>query len=72
MDPIIIGTEGGKHTLPRDIVQRFGDFYSALYNLHSGPQNQTAVHEYVSSSRLPSLSSITWQELETPITLKEV
>lgn len=70
--PMIMGTEGERYLLPREIAQRFGDFYSALYNLRLNPQNQNAVEEYVSTSGLPSLASIARQELEKPITLEEV
>lgn len=41
--PMIMGAEGKKMMLPREIAQRFGVFYLSLYNLHSNPQNQTAV-----------------------------
>lgn len=70
--PMILGVEGEKCILPRQIAQKFGDFYCSLYNLHLDTPAQSAVDDYLASSRMPGLTSIAQQELESPITFEEL
>lgn len=51
--------QGEKVTLPKHIVQSFGDYYSSLYNLSDSSLSQTQLNNYLSSARLPCLSSPT-------------
>lgn len=66
---MILSVDGEKCILPRQITQKFGDFYSSLYNLHLDTPDQSAVDDYLASSRIPGLTSIAQQELESPVTL---
>lgn len=70
--PLILGANGEKFTIPRQIAQKFGNFYSSLYNLQIVPPDQLAVDEYLASSGMPGLTITAQQELESPITLEEL
>lgn len=67
-----MGADGRKMMLPREIIQRFGDFYPSLYNLQSSSQNQTVIDEYIVTSGMPRLTPAERQELERLITLEEI
>lgn len=68
---MIVGA-GEKLTLPKQIVQEFGEFYITLYNLHLGVPKQSAMDEYLAPSGMTGLTTSTQQELESPITLEEI
>lgn len=70
--PLIIGADGEKFTLPRQIAQKFCDFYSTLYNLHLDEPEQSVMDDYLATSGMTGLTTIAQQELDSPITLEEI
>lgn len=70
--PHIKGENGQMISLPKDIAQRFREYYSSLYNLKSIPASRDSMEEYLSSARLFRLSSPDRNSLEAPITIEEL
>lgn len=70
--PLIIGEDGEKSTLPRQIAQKFGDFYSTLYNIHLAKPKQSVMDDYLATSGITSFATDAQQELESPITIEEM
>lgn len=70
--PHIKGSNGQILSLPKDIVQAFGKYYSSLYNLASPSLPPFSVEEYLSSSRLAHLPSPARCKLDAPITIEEL
>lgn len=70
--PVIMGSEGRKSTLPKQITQKFEELYSSLYNLQQDMPDQLTIDEYLISSGMPGLTNMTQKELDLPITLEEL
>lgn len=68
--PSILNVEVDEVKLPKQIADVFGDFYSSLYNLNLDVPDKLVMEDYLAAYGMPSLTAITQQELESPITLE--
>lgn len=70
--PYISSTNGKKAVLAKQIALEFRDFYPAPNNLPIPSPSQTQLENYLTSSQILWVSSELREELEAPITLKEL
>lgn len=69
--PLVVDCDGLKISLPKQIAQAFGNYYS-LYTLLATFLSQSHLDDYLSSARLPRRSSLLQCDLKAPITIDEL